>query len=137
MGYRARMNGKSRKIRQLEKKCNILKVRNKILEKVVIDTNNEYHTKFLKLEKMCFDTQKLNDEVLKESERVQKKISDEFTKVRDEFYTKFRFNNLITDNRYKRFYRILNKKMDEPTWSFYVVVFISALLGCVAGGFII
>lgn len=90
MGYRARTNGKNKKIRQLEKECNILKVRNKILEKVVINTNEEYYTKFLKLEKLCFDTQKVSNEAL-EKAKDSNNFLDEVSETSLKMYKALRY----------------------------------------------
>lgn len=122
MGHRASKKVKKNNIERIQKDLKTLKIRNKVLEKVVIDTTNEYHQKFLKMQAnisyvqgSCAGAVARIDEIEKE----QKHLKISVRKNRER-------NNV----RYFYMLRKLKNKVDEPAIKVYVFTGISAFLGC-------
>lgn len=125
MGYRK--NNKN-KISKIEREFKILKRRNVVLEKLVIDTTNEYHQKFLKMEaNMAYTKGSCAGAVARidEIEKEQKHLKISVRKNRER-------NNV----RYFYMLRKLKNKVDEPAIKVYVFTGISAFLGCSLAYFI-
>lgn len=128
MGYRASISNKNKKLETLQRDLKTLKIRNKVLEKVVADTTNEYHQKFLKMEaNMAYTKGSCAGAVarLEDIENQQDYITTSIQKVRER-----------SNARYFYLLGKLKNKVDEPAIKVYVLTGISAFLGCSLAYFI-
>lgn len=128
MGYRSNRKSKKNNIERIQKDLKTLKIRNKILEKVVIDTNNEYHQKFLKMQaNVSYAQGSCAGAVarIEDVEKEQKNVKTSIQTIRERSNTRY-------------FYVLgkLKKKVDEPAIKVYVLTGISAFLGCSLAYFI-
>ena len=128
MGYRASTSNKNKKLETLQRDLKTLKIRNKVLEKVVADTTNEYHQKFLTMEaNMAYTKGSCAGAVARidEIEKEQKHIKTSVQNARER-----------SNVRYFYVLGKLKKKVDEPAIKVYVFTGISAFVGCSLAYFI-
>lgn len=121
MGYRSMNSKKNRRLKSLERDFKTLKIRYKVLEKVVIDTNNEYHQKFLQMESNVAYTSGMCAENKSRIERLESKQRELKCKIQ----TSDERNN-------QRYFFVLNKlkgKLEKFTFKEYLKIAISAFLG--------
>ena len=112
---------KNRRLKSLERDFKTLKIRYKVLEKVVIDTNNEYHQKFLKMESNLSYISGMCAENKSRIERLESKQRELKCKIQ----TSDERNN-------QRYFFVLNKlkgKLEKFTLKEYLKIAISAFLG--------
>lgn len=112
---------KNRRLKSLERDFKTLKIRYKVLEKVVIDTQNEYHQKFLKTESNIAYTSGMCAENKSRIERLESKQRELKYKIQ----TSNERNN-------QRYFFVLNKlkgKLEKFTFKEYLKIAISAFLG--------
>ena len=121
MGYRSMNSKKNRRLKSLERDFKALKIRYKVLERVVIDTQNEYHRKFLQMESNVAYTSGMCAENKSRIERLESKQRELKCKIQ----TSDERNN-------QRYFFVLNKlkgKLEKFTFKEYLKIAISAFLG--------
>ena len=112
---------KNRRLKSLERDFKALKIRYKVLERVVIDTQNEYHRKFLQMESNVAYTSGMCAENKSRIERLESKQRELKCKIQ----TSDERNN-------QRYFFVLNKlkgKLEKFTFKEYLKIAISAFLG--------
>lgn len=107
MGYRTNSR-KYQRINKLEKNLQMLKRRNLVLEKIVADTTNEYHRKFLKMEKD-----------IKES--------------RADYYEEFDAYRDFINKNFLHMHSFIKNNVNKPDMKFFIIIGLSTAIGYLFG----
>ena len=107
MGYRTNSR-KYQRINKLEKNLQMLKRRNLVLEKIVADTTNEYHRKFLKMEKD-----------IKES--------------RADYYEEFDAYRDFINKSFLHMHSFIKNNVNKPDMKFFIIIGLSTAIGYLFG----
>ena len=107
MGYRTNSR-KYQRINKLEKNLQMLKRRNLVLEKIVADTTNDYHRKFLKMEKD-----------IKES--------------RADYYEEFDAYRDFINKNFLHMHSFIKNNVNKPDMKFFIIIGLSTTIGYLFG----
>lgn len=109
MGYRLQKKQNTlTRIKNLENTIDSLKIRNRVLEKLVADTTNEYHRKFLKMEKD-----------IKES--------------RADYYEEFDAYRDFINKNFLHMHSFIKNNLNKPDMKFFVIIGLSTAIGYLFG----